>query len=66
MLVALTGETYLVLSSLTVSICLQPRPRRLLVFQYGGGRYIGKREDPGDEVDLSEEWNFFFFIWKSR
>ena len=47
------------LPSLTVSICLQPRLQRLLVFQYGGGCYIGKREDPGDEVDLFEEWNFF-------
>ena len=48
------------LPSLPVSICLQPRLQRLLVFQYGGGCYIGKREDPGDEVDLFEEWNFFF------
>ena len=33
---------------------LQPRPQRLLVFQYGRilsySCHIGKREDPGDEV----------------
>ena len=54
------------LPSLTVSICLQPRPQRLLVFQYGGGRYVGKREDPGNEVDLLRNGISFFFVWKSR
>ena len=43
---------------------LQPRPKGLLVFQYGSGRrescHIGKREDPGDEAGAAGKTGFSY------